>query len=84
MHSSGVHGVEGYSGSAIQHKLLSTLPKWYKNDENQPVIMFVHAVNPFGMALNRRFNENSVDINRNYKTKEEWDTFHQYQAIHMY
>jgi hypothetical protein len=34
----------------------------------------IHAVNPFGFAFGRRWNENNVDLNRNaLLTQEEWD-----------
>jgi hypothetical protein len=29
-------------------------------------VIFIHAVNPYGMAWLRRFNENNVDLNRNF------------------
>jgi len=34
--------------------------------------VFVHAVNPYGMAHFRRFNENNVDLNRNALTPDGW------------
>ncbi len=63
VHSSATHGVEGYSGSAIQLALLQegVLPP----PEQRPTIVLVHAVNPSGMKNYRRFNENNVDLNRN-------------------
>ncbi|KPA83411.1 putative mitochondrial hypothetical protein [Leptomonas pyrrhocoris] len=69
VHCSGTHGVEGYTGSAIQVKLLQ---EWNETALSGPSILFVHAVNPFGMAHFRRFNEENVDLNRNYLTEEEW------------
>eukprot|EP00796_Vickermania_ingenoplastis_P006043 gene6043-4344_t len=69
VHSSGTHGVEGYTGSAVQTKLLRT---WEKSNQDGPSILFVHAINPYGMAHYRRFNENNVDLNRNYLTEEQW------------
>lgn len=33
--------------------------------------MFIHAVNPYGMAEWRRFNENNVDLNRNLFVSQE-------------
>jgi hypothetical protein len=33
-------------------------------DPDRPTIVFVHAVNPFGFANNRRVNEDNVDVNR--------------------
>lgn len=60
-HFSATHGVEGGPGSGIQHELLTNplhLP------ENSAII-FVHGLNPFGMAWNRRTNEDNIDLNRN-------------------
>ena len=63
IHCSGIHGVEGFTGSAIQLRALA---------EMQPVdttdaIIFVHVLNPFGMAWLRRVNERNVDLNRNWR-----------------
>jgi len=63
--SSGTHGVEGFAGSGIQTGLLSEgigtrLPK----DVN---LLMIHGVNPFGMAHLRRFTEDNVDLNRNFR-----------------
>ncbi len=59
--SSGVHGVEGPFGSAVQ---LFALNSW---GNSPPVrVVLVHAVNPFGFAHRRRFNEDNVDLNRNF------------------
>lgn len=72
VHSSGTHGVEGYTGSAIQTKLLRNWDA--AATQNGPSILFVHAINPYGMANYRRFNENNVDLNRNYLSSEQWDS----------
>mmetsp|Transcript_113231 Transcript_113231/g.178894 ORF Transcript_113231/g.178894 Transcript_113231/m.178894 type:complete len:394 (+) Transcript_113231:55-1236(+) len=70
IHSSGVHGAEGFAGSAIQSALLHG---FICSGEIPPVTcVFVHAVNPYGMAHFRRFNENNVDLNRNALTPEGW------------
>ena len=37
-----------------------------------PTIVFIHARNPYGMANNRRFNEDNVDLNRNFLTLDEF------------
>lgn len=71
VHTSGTHGVEGYTGSAIQVKLLQ---EWNETALTGPSILFVHALNPYGMAHFRRFNEENVDLNRNYLSTEEWAT----------
>jgi len=69
VHSSGVHGVEGFAGSGIQIAILSNFSaeaaEARSADPDAPTIVLVHAVNPFGMAHFRRFNENNVDLNRN-------------------
>jgi hypothetical protein len=64
LYSSGIHGVEGYPGSAIQLSVLDRLAKSQPFDNY--AVIFVHIVNPFGMAWWRRFNENNVDLNRNF------------------
>jgi hypothetical protein len=61
IHIAGVHGVEGFVGSAIQCELLSgkfAIPA-------ETACLFVHPLNPFGMANLRRANQNNVDLNRN-------------------
>ncbi|KAJ2994063.1 hypothetical protein HDV02_001874 [Globomyces sp. JEL0801] len=68
IHLSGTHGVEGYAGSAIQAKVLESLDF----NPNGPTIVFVHALNPYGMAFNRRWNENGVDLNRNGLSEAEF------------
>lgn len=62
LHCSGIHGVEGFAGSAIQLQLLQTLP----NIPEGAAIVFVHIINPFGMSWQRRVNESNVDLNRNF------------------
>jgi hypothetical protein len=61
LHSCGLHGVEGFAGSAIQQALLTDLPPLAEDG----ALVFVHALNPFGMANLRRVNEHNVDLNRN-------------------
>ena len=58
VHSSGVHGVEGFAGSAIQIGAIGTLVG--EGQDHSPTIVLVHAVNPYGMAHFRRFNEHNV------------------------
>lgn len=68
VHSSGVHGAEGFAGSAIQTALLHGM--YCSGERPEVTCMFVHAVNPYGMAHFRRFNENNVDLNRNALTPD--------------
>jgi hypothetical protein len=56
--TSGLHGVEGFPGSAVQLALLLGSPT--------VSTLFVHALNPWGMANFRRVNESNVDLNRNF------------------
>ncbi len=56
--TSGLHGVEGFPGSAAQLDLLAA--------PEGTAILFVHALNPWGMANLRRVNEDNIDLNRNF------------------
>lgn len=84
IHSSGVHGVEGYLGSAVQIRFLHELVN--RNEDHLVVtnkslatkykmrrILLIHSVNPFGMRHHRRTNKNNVDLNRNALSEEEWE-----------
>ena len=62
LHTSGLHGVEAYTGSAVQLALLESAPAPGRHD----AFLIVHVVNPYGMAWLRRTNENNVDLNRNF------------------
>lgn len=60
---SGTHGVEGFTGSALQHH-------WFEHHAGalpaaQRVVL-IHALNPHGFAWVRRVNEDNVDLNRNF------------------
>ena len=62
--SSGTHGVEGFCGSGLQTALLhegigQQLPEGVR-------LVIIHAINPYGFAWLRRFNEDNIDINRNF------------------
>lgn len=65
--SSGVHGIEGFWGSAVQLALLQQLAAARAPRKLRYVLL--HAVNPFGFAHLRRVNEHNVDLNRNFLTK---------------
>lgn len=61
---SGAHGVEGFAGSGIQTGLLhENIASSLKPDMS---ILMIHAINPYGFAHLRRFNEDNVDVNRNF------------------
>lgn len=65
--SSGLHGVEGFVGSALQHELLvagrngraALAPRG-------TAVLLIHAVNPYGFSHVERSNEQNVDLNRNF------------------
>jgi hypothetical protein len=61
--SSGIHGVEGFFGSAVQVALLE---QWASETPPSTKCVFLHGLNPFGFAWLRRFDENNVDPNRNF------------------
>ena len=63
VHSSGLHGVEGYAGSAIQ---LQWLEEGLPALADDAAIVIAHMLNPYGAAWLRRVNENNVDLNRNF------------------
>jgi hypothetical protein len=61
--SSGLHGVEGFAGSALQTALLSQAMS-----QTGPRLaqLHIHALNPFGMAWGRRVQEDGIDLNRHF------------------
>jgi predicted deacylase len=58
----GIHGIEGYAGSAIVRHALDTL---LRRLEPRVSLLLVHALNPFGFAQFQRVNANNIDLNRN-------------------
>lgn len=58
--SSGLHGVEGFFGSAVQLQLLAD--QW---PTSECALLLIHTLNPFGFAWLRRVNEDNIDPNRN-------------------
>lgn len=62
IHVCGIHGVEGFAGSAVQLALLDNPPVL----PDDGALLLVHVLNPYGMAHLRRANENNVDLNRNF------------------
>jgi hypothetical protein len=61
--SSGLHGVEGFLGSAVQ---LGLLEEWNSRPAPPVRCVFLHGLNPFGFAWIRRVDERNVDPNRNF------------------
>lgn len=63
--SSGLHGVEGFFGSAAQLRWLTHSQRLAQLPKDVAVLL-LHALNPFGFAWLRRANEHNVDLNRNF------------------
>jgi hypothetical protein len=66
--SSGIHGVEGFFGSAVQ---LALLTEWAAIEPPAVKCVFLHGLNPYGFAWLRRVDENNVDPNRNFLLDDE-------------
>lgn len=60
----GVHGVEGYLGSALLQRF--AVNQLYEINPQTTGICLIHAVNPWGMHHFQRSNEHNVDLNRNF------------------
>ena len=69
--TTGVHGIEGYIGSVMLDVFFEEIYPTL-NTENTGILI-VANVNPYGMKNYRRYNENNVDLNRNFI--EDWDSF---------
>ena len=69
--TTGVHGMEGYIGSVMLDVFFEEI--YPTLDTSTTGILVVANVNPYGMKYMRRYNENNVDLNRNFI--EDWDNF---------
>lgn len=61
---SGTHGVEGYTGSALQSWWLDERAGGQASRSTRVVLL--HGFNPVGFSWVRRVNEDNVDLNRNF------------------
>lgn len=66
IHTSGVHGVEGFPGSANQVRMLERLSEGELQIPNDTGLVVAHSINPYGFAWLRRVNEDNADLNRNF------------------
>jgi Protein of unknown function (DUF2817) len=68
--SSGLHGVEGLFGSAVQ---LATIDRYLATGQlpSDLAIVMIHILNPYGCAWYRRWNEDNIDLNRNFLIGDE-------------
>jgi len=64
---SGVHGVEGYCGSAVQTGLLELgePAQLLGAKAHDTAALYIHALNPYGFSHSRRVTQENVDLNRN-------------------
>ena len=69
--TTGVHGMEGYIGSVMLDVFFEEIYPGIDTDNTG--ILIVANVNPYGMKYMRRYNENNVDLNRNFIL--DWDSF---------
>ena len=68
--TTGVHGMEGYIGSVMLDVFFEEI---YPQLNENTGVLTVANVNPYGMKYYRRYNENNVDLNRNFIL--DWDSF---------
>ena len=61
---SGVHGVEGFSGSASQVGWIDE--KRYNDLPDDTAVLMIHLINPWGAAYLRRYTEDNADLCRNF------------------
>ncbi len=69
--TTGVHGIEGYIGSVMLDVFFEEIYPTLNTDTTG--VLIVANVNPYGMKYMRRYNENNVDLNRNFII--DWDNF---------
>ena len=69
--TTGVHGMEGYIGATMLDVFFQDV--YPTLDPADTGVLVVANVNPYGMKYFRRYNENNVDLNRNFIL--DWDSF---------
>jgi len=72
--TSGIHGVEAPVGSAVQLAWLDSLPAGWEPPAGCTVLL-IHALNPYGFAMERRANEDNIDLNRNFLVPDDFPRF---------
>lgn len=70
--TTGVHGIEGYIGSVMLDVFWGEIYET-EIDKSNTGVLVVANVNPYGMKYHRRYNENNVDLNRNFIL--DWNSF---------
>lgn len=69
--STGVHGIEAYIGAVMVEVFIAEILD--SIDTTNTGVVIVSNVNPYGVKYARRFNENNIDLNRNFII--DWNTF---------
>lgn len=69
--TTGVHGMEGYIGSVMLDVFFEDI--YPQLDADTTGVQVIANVNPYGMKYMRRYNENNVDLNRNFIL--DWEGF---------
>ena len=69
--TTGVHGMEGYIGSVMLDVFFEEIYPTLNTDTTG--VLIIANVNPYGMKYMRRYNENNVDLNRNFIL--DWENF---------
>ena len=70
--TTGVHGIEGYIGSVMLDVFWQEV--YPEIDVDNTGILVIANINPYGMKYHRRYNENNVDLNRNFIIDwNDWD-----------
>ena len=71
--TTGVHGIEGYIGSVMLDVFWEEIYSSESINQENTGVLVVANVNPYGMKYHRRYNENNVDLNRNFIL--DWNSF---------
>lgn len=67
--TSGIHGIEGFTGSALQRYFMAS--NFFNLKDEDTGILIIHGINPFGFKHEKRVTESNVDLNRNFDVSEE-------------
>ncbi len=67
--TSGIHGVEAFTGAAIQFEFIE---RYLKPELLESTgLLIIHSVNPYGFHFHRRVDEDNVDLNRNFSATDD-------------
>jgi hypothetical protein len=69
--TTGQHGIEGFTGSAMMRLFIEELAPHLRSEDTG--LLLVHAINPWGMQNFRKVTSNNVDLNRNFVLDGQFD-----------